>query len=245
MLLKDKSVLITGSGRGIGRATAIMMAREGAKVVVNDIDPEPAREVVGEINKNGGVAVANSDTVATMKGAEAIIKAAIDNFGRIDVLVNNAAILRDAMMHKMTEQEWDDSILIVLKGPWMCTKAALPYMIEQKSGRIIYVTSWAGLRGNIGQANYCAAKSGIIGLTRSNAKEFARHNITVNCVAPAAMTRLVAQVPEKILGQMEKQIPLGRFGTPEDIAPLFVFLASDWSGYMTGQVIGIDGGMTI
>ncbi len=245
MRLKDKVAVITGSGRGIGRAIAIAMAKEGAKVVVNDIDEEPAKEVVETIKKNGGEAVYSINSVFPLSSAEAIIKTAIDNFGRIDILVNNAGVIRDAMVHKMTEEDFDLVINTHVKGTFCCTKAAYTYMREQKSGRIINVTSYAGLRGNIGQANYCAAKAAIIGLTKSNAKEFGRYNITVNAISPNAKTRMVESIPPEVLKGFEKQIPLGRFGEPEEMAPMVIFLASDEAGYITGQIIAVDGGFSV
>jgi NAD(P)-dependent dehydrogenase (short-subunit alcohol dehydrogenase family) len=245
MRLKDKVAVITGSGRGIGRALAIAMAKEGAKVVINDIDEEPAKEVVETIKKNGGEAVYCTNSVFPLSSAEAIIKKAIDSFGKIDILVNNAGVIKDAMVHKMTEEDFDIVINTHIKGSFCCTKAAYSYMREQKSGRIINITSYAGIRGNVGQANYSAAKAGIIGLTKANAKEFGRYNITVNAIAPNAKTRMVESIPEDVLKSFAKQIPLGRFGEPEEMAPAVIFLASDEGGYITGQILPVDGGFSV
>jgi len=243
--LENKVAVITGSGRGIGRAIALRFAEEGAKVVVNDIDRDVAEEVVNEIKQRGGEAVVAVGSVANREEAQNIIKAAVENFGRIDILVNNAGIIRDALLLKMTEEQWDEVINCHLKGTFNCTQAAANYMKEQKSGKIINITSWAGLYGNIGQANYCAAKAGIIGLTKSNAKELARYNINVNAIAPAAMTRMVESIPEQIRNQMLQMIPLRRFAEPEEMGPAVVFLASDAANYITGQVLCVDGGMSM
>lgn len=243
--LEGKVAVITGSGRGIGRALALRFAAEGAKVVVNDVDKDVAEEVAGEIKKAGGQAACAVESVSTKESANRIIQTAIDNFGRIDILVNNAGIIRDAMLHNMTEEQWDAVVDCHLKGTFFCTQAAVIHMRAQKSGKIVNVTSYAGLSGNIGQANYCAAKAGIIGLTKSNAKELARHNINVNALAPAAFTRMVASIPDKIREEMVKAVPLGRFAQPEEMAPAVVFLASDEASYITGQILSVDGGMSI
>jgi len=243
--LENKVAVVTGSGRGIGRAIAIRFAQEGAKVIVNDIDKDVAEEVVKEIKNKGGQAGAAVGSVAKREEAQKIIKAAVDNFGRIDILVNNAGIIRDAMLLRMTEEQWDEVIDCHLKGTFNCTQAAANYMKDQKSGKIVNITSWAGLYGNIGQANYCAAKAGIIGLTKSNAKELARYNINVNIIAPAAMTRMVESIPEQIRNQMVQMVPLRRFAEPEEMAPAIVFLASEGANYITGQVLCVDGGMSM
>jgi 3-oxoacyl-[acyl-carrier protein] reductase len=243
--LDNKVAVVTGSGRGIGRAIAIKFAQEGAKVIVNDIDKDVAEEVVTEIKNKGGQAGAVTGSVAKKEDAQKIIQAAIDNFGRIDILVNNAGIIRDSLLFKMTEEQWDDVIDCHLKGTFNCTQAAAAHMKDQKSGKVINITSWAGLFGNIGQANYSAAKAGIIGLTKSNAKELARYNINVNAIAPAAVTRMVESIPEQIRNQMVQMVPLRRFAEPEEMGPSAVFLASDAANYVTGQVLCVDGGMSI
>jgi len=257
--LKDKVAVVTGSGRGIGRGIAIAMASEGAKVVVNDIggaadgtgvSQTPAEEVCDFIKKQGGMAVPNFDSVADPKGAENIIKTALDNFGTIDILVNNAGILRDRMIWNMTDEEWDAVIKVHLYGTFYCTRAACRIMREKGWGRIINFTSHSGILGNPGQPNYGAAKAGIIGFTKSCALALGRYGITVNAVAPRASTRLTDTIPEDRLRQLAARrgipgadtMPLEevkkRFlgGVPEAIAPLVVWLASEDAKDVNGQV---------
>ncbi len=252
--LEGKVAVVTGSGRGIGRATAILMARHGAKVVVNDIGGDrhgygdssaPADEVVAEIKANGGEAVANYDSVAIMQGGENIIKTAIDNFGKIDILVNNAGILRDRMIFNMTEEEWDGVINTHLKGCFTTTRAASPYMRQQKSGRIICLTSDSA-RGNIGQVNYSAAKAGILGFVRTVAKDLAKYNVTTNAVAPAAITRMTSdldsQKPATAQSASGEGSGLPDTGGPEAIAPVICYLATDAAQFINGQVLGVNTG---
>lgn len=240
-MLKDKVAVVTGAGRGIGRGIALLMAKEGAKVVVNDLggagdgtgsDMGPADDVVAEIKAAGGEAVANYDSVTTMEGGESIIKTATDHFGKIDIVVNNAGILRDRMFFNMTEEEWDAVIAVHLKGHYCVTRPACVLMREQKSGRIINFTSHAGLQGNAGQANYAAAKAGIVGFTRTLALDMGKYNVTVNVVAPMAWTRLVATIPGV-------EQPPG--WDPDYVAPIVVYLASDEAQEITGQIITIRG----
>jgi NAD(P)-dependent dehydrogenase (short-subunit alcohol dehydrogenase family) len=245
MLLKEKVAVVTGAGRGIGRAIAIRLARAGACVVVNDIDEAAATEAVREIHQEGGQAATDTNPVGTFQSGEAIIQTALTRFGPVDILVNNAGILRDAMVHKMSEADWDLVIQVHLKGTFATTRAAYDVMRERRRGKIINVTSYSGLRGNIGQANYCAAKAGIIGLTKSNAKEFARYNIQVNAISPNAATRMVEAIPEAVRAKIIEAIPAGRFGKPEEITGLVCFLGSADSDYITGQVIPVDGGISI
>ncbi len=204
MMLKGKVAVVTGAGRGIGREIALLMARHGAQVVVNDYggsaagsggENAPADEVVNEIAKAGGKAVANYDSVASMAGGQAIVKKAVDTFGRVDIIVNNAGILRDRMIFNMTEEEWDAVINTHLKGTFAVTRAAAPLMREQKGGRIINMTSTSGLIGNVGQANYAAAKLGIFGLTKATALDMGRYNVTANCISPFAWTRMIGTIP--------------------------------------------------
>lgn len=244
MKLKDKVAVITGSSRGMGRLVALEMVKEGAKVVVNGTTPEPVGAVLKEIEALGGQAVANHSSVTTMEGGADIIKSAIDNFGKIDILVNNAAITRDRLLLKMTEEEWDSVIAVDLKGVFSCTKAAIGYMKEQNSGRIINVASAAGRSGNIGQTNYSAAKAGVIAFTKACAKELGRYNITVNAVAPSHKTRMYDNIPEEVFKKIIAARSLGRMSEPEEIPPIFIFLASDGSSYITGQLIGVDGGLS-
>jgi NAD(P)-dependent dehydrogenase (short-subunit alcohol dehydrogenase family) len=253
-IVAGKTAIVTGAGRGIGRGIAMLLAREGARVVVCDIgaslqgegsDTGPAQDTVNAIKKAGGGAIASTLSITEPKNAEAIVKSALDAFGRVDILVNNAGILRDAMVHKMSEADWDLVIQVHLKGTFATTRAAYDVMRERRRGKIINVTSYSGLRGNIGQANYCAAKAGIIGLTKSNAKEFARYNIQVNAISPNAATRMVEAIPEAVRAKIIEAIPAGRFGKPEEITGLVCFLGSADSDYITGQVIPVDGGISI
>jgi len=256
--------VVTGSGRGLGRAIALALAEEGAMVVVNDPgvtvdgsggDRALADEVVAEIKKRGSEAVANYDSVATMEGGERIIKTAVDNFGRIDILVNCAGILRDRMIWNMTEEEWDAVIVTHLKGHFSCSKAATQVMRRQRSGRIINITSTSGLHGNAGQANYGAAKAGVTGFTKSCALELGRYGITVNAVCPAAATRMTATIPPDRLRQVMSQsgvqfsedTPIDELykkmlGDPEDVPPIVVYLASDEAANINGQIFGASGG---
>lgn len=248
--LKDKVAIVTGGGRGIGRAVSLAFAREGAKVVVNAAHAETAGGVAKEIEAMGGKAVAVEGDVRKRQQVDAMVKAALDNFGKIDILVNCAGVTRDMGMHKMTEQDWDDVVDICLKGNFNTTQAVTGWMVpqvrkEREEGKepparkIINTTSGA-VRGNPGQANYCSAKAGIIGLTRSNAKEFGRHNILVNAISPVALTEMTEHMKE----EFERRTVLGRIGDADkDIAPVFVFLASEEANYITGQVIGVNGGL--
>jgi 3-oxoacyl-[acyl-carrier protein] reductase len=246
MKLEGKAAVVTGGGRGVGRAISLKYAKEGADVVVNYVsNPKTAQEVVEEIQKIGRKGVAVQADVATDKGAGAVVQAAIDNFGKIDILVNNAGFTRPAMLHKMTEDEWNAVLNIHLKGPWLCLKHASKHMMEQKKGYIINVTSVAGLVGTVGQINYSAAKGGIITLTKSAARELARHGINVNCISlgivATEMTEKIRTDP-KLAEIYMKRILLNRFAEADDIAPSFVFFASDDAQYISGQVLCVDGG---
>lgn len=252
--LEGKVAVVTGSGRGIGRATVLLMAEQGAKVVVNDIGGDRhgygdssavADEVVAEIKSKGGEAVANYDSVATMEGGENIINTAINSFGRIDILVNNAGILRDRMVFNMSEEEWDGVIATHLKGCFTTTRAASPYMRQQKSGRIICLTSDSA-RGNIGQINYSAAKAGILGFVRTAAKDLAKYNVTANAVAPAAITRMTDDLDSQ-RPPSEQQSGGEGSGMPETsgpaaIAPVICYLATDEAQFINGQCLGVNGG---
>src|SRR5262250_2338838 len=249
MMLKGKSVVITGAGRGIGREIALLMSKQGASVVVNDYggtaagtggEKGPADEVVNEILKGGGEAVANYDSVATMAGGQSIIKSALDNFGRIDIIVNNAGILRDRMIFNMTEDEWDAVINTHLKGSFAVTRAAAPVMREQKWGRIINMTSTSGLIGNVGQANYAAAKLGIFGLTKAVALDMGRYNVTANCISPFAWTRMIGTIPTETEVQKARVEKIKKM-SPAHIAPVAAFLASDFAKEVTGQIFGVRG----
>src|SRR5215471_14379816 len=234
MMLKGTVAVVTGAGRGIGREIALLMARHGAQVVVNDYggsaagtgtESGPADEVVSEITKNGG---------------QAIVKKAVDTFGRIDVVVNNAGILRDRMIFNMTEEEWDGVINTHLKGTFAVTRAAAPIMREQKWGRIINMTSTSGLIGNVGQANYAAAKLGIFGFTKAVALDMGRYNVTANCISPFAWTRMIGTIPTETEAQKARVEKIKKL-SPAHIAPVAVFLASDAARDVTGQVFGVRG----
>jgi NAD(P)-dependent dehydrogenase (short-subunit alcohol dehydrogenase family) len=249
MVLKGKVAVVTGAGRGIGREIALLMAHHGARVVVNDYggteggvggSAMPADEVVGEIKKAGGEAAPSYDSVATMAGGQKIVQTAVDVFGRIDIVVNNAGILRDRMIFNMSEQEWDDVINTHLKGTFAVTRAAAPLMREQKSGRFINMTSTSGLVGNVGQANYAAAKLGIVGLTKVVALDMKRYNVTANCISPFAWTRMIGTIPTETTAQKARVEKIKKM-SPAHIAPLAAYLASDHAGDVTGQVFGVRG----
>jgi len=246
MKLEGKVAVVTGGSRGVGRAISIAFAQEGADVVVNYATrPQAAEEVVKEIEGLGRRAVAVGADVATAEGAEKVVGAAVEKFSRIDVLVNNAGFTRPAMLHKMTEEQWDAVLGIHLKAPWLCIKAASRYMMEQKSGSIINVTSVAGIVGTVGQINYSAAKGGVIALTKSAARELARYGIRVNCISlgivETDMTEKIRTDP-KLAEIYMGRILLKRFATPEEVAAAFVFFASEDSRYITGQLLSVDGG---
>jgi NAD(P)-dependent dehydrogenase (short-subunit alcohol dehydrogenase family) len=245
MRFEGRVVLVTGAGNGIGQATAGRFAREGATVVVNDVDVEVARPVVTELQKIGARAMAVAADVTKRSDVEAMVHRVVEEFGRLDVLVNNAGINRDAMSHKMTEEQWDQVLTVNLKGTFLCAQAALLRMRDRGWGRIIN-TSSIGSLGNIGQANYAASKAGVIGLTRTLALEAARYGVTVNCVAPGpVMTRMLAGVPEAIREKIVAKVPLGRIAKPEEIAGVHAFLASEDAAFITGQVLFVDGGMSV
>ncbi len=249
MMLKGKVAVVTGAARGIGREIAMLLARQGAQVVVNDYGGSeagtgesraPADEVVDEIKKARGQAAANYDSVASMAGGQAIIKTALDAFGRIDIVVNNAGILRDRMIFNMTEEEWDGVINTHLKGAFAVTRAAAPIMREQKWGRFINMTSTSGLVGNIGQANYAAAKLGIVGLTKVTALDMARYNVTANCISPFAWTRMIGTIPTETEVQKARVEKIKKL-SPAHIAPVAAFLATEQAKDITGQIFGVRG----
>ncbi|MED4238710.1 3-oxoacyl-[acyl-carrier-protein] reductase [Priestia megaterium] len=246
-MLQGKVAIVTGASRGIGRAVAIELGKLGAKVVVNYSGSEAkALEVVDEIKGLGTDAIAVQANVAESDSVQAMIKEAISTFGSVDILVNNAGITRDNLLMRMKEDEWDDVINTNLKGVFLCTKAVTRQMMKQRAGRIINISSIVGVSGNAGQANYVAAKSGVIGLTKTTAKELASRNITVNAVAPGFIaTDMTDKLNEEVQAEMLKQIPLASFGQPEDVANAVAFLASDASRYITGQTIHVDGGMVM
>jgi NAD(P)-dependent dehydrogenase (short-subunit alcohol dehydrogenase family) len=243
--LDGKVVVVTGGGAGLGRGFAMGMAREGASVVVNDVVEELAKKVVEEIKKEEGSATPCIGGVGTKDTADKLVNTAIKEFGTLHVLVNNAGVTRDALVHKMSEDQWDTVINIHLRGTFLNTQAAVKHFIENKiKGRVINITSSAGIYGNVGQANYSAAKAGLIGLTLSNARELIRYGICVNAIAPGAKTAMTEAMPEKIRNMMYEKLAqstVQRVGEPEDVAPMVIFLASDESYYVTGQVIAVMG----
>ena len=245
--LEGKVAVVTGASRGIGRAIAVKLAEEGAKVVVNYSGSQAkAEEVVEMIQANGGEAIAVQASVSQTEEVTALMDAAVKTFGALDILVNNAGITRDNLLMRMKEDEWDDVLNTNLKGVFLCTKAVTRQMMKQRAGRIINISSIVGVAGNAGQANYVAAKAGVIGLTKTTAKELASRNILVNAIAPGFIeTEMTEQLPEDIKKGMLTQIPLAKLGQPEDIAKAVAFLASDDANYMTGQTLHIDGGMVM
>jgi 3-oxoacyl-[acyl-carrier protein] reductase len=245
--LEDRVALVTGSSRGIGEAIALRLAREGAKVVVNyHTREEAAARVVEAIAASGGDAVSIGADVSQEDQVNALVKGALDQWQRLDILVNNAGITRDRLLLRMSAQDWDEVLNVNLRGAYMCTRAALPHMVRRRHGRIVNVSSVVGLSGNPGQANYAASKAGLIGLTKAVAREVASRNITVNAVAPGyIVTDMVQNLPEEVQKSVLGHIPLARFGAPEDVAEAVAFLCSDGAGYITGQVIGIDGGLAM
>jgi 3-oxoacyl-[acyl-carrier protein] reductase len=247
MTLEGKFALVTGASRGIGREIALELARQGANVAVNFAGSEAkANEVVDEIKALGQDAFAVKCNVANSEEVSEMVKATVDRFGRLDILVNNAGITRDNLLMRMKEEEWDDVINTNLKGVFLCTKAVTRQMMKQRVGRIINIASVVGVSGNPGQANYVAAKAGVIGLTKTTAKELASRNITVNAIAPGFITTdMTDQLSEEVKGEMLKQIPLARLGEPKDIAKITAFIASDDASYITGQTLNVNGGMVM
>ena len=243
--LSGKVALVTGASRGIGSVVATRLAQAGAKVGVNfHASSELANAVVNKINKAGGVAFLVGGDVSKEDKAEAVIKQLVEHFGNIDILVNNAGINIDQLLIRMKTEDFDSVMNINLRGAFLCTRFAMTHMIRQRSGRVINMSSVVGLSGNPGQANYAAAKAGLVGLTKAVAREVASRNVTVNALAPGyIVTSMVEEIPEDKQDQILARIPMGRFGTPEDVAEAVVFLSSDGASYITGQVLTIDGGM--
>jgi 3-oxoacyl-[acyl-carrier protein] reductase len=243
MGLNGKIALVTGSGRGIGLAIAQKLSEAGAAVVINDV-ADAAEAAAKAIEAEGRPALFVKGSVSSSLDANQMLEKVIAAFGRIDILVNNAGITRDALTMRMTDEDWDAVLDVNLKGVFLCTRAALKYMMKQRYGRIINISSISGLVGNPGQVNYCAAKAGMLGITRTVAKEMASRQITVNAVAPGFIeTEMTAKLPEKLKQEFSQRIPAGVFGTPRDVAEAVAFLASDEARYITGQVLCVDGGM--
>ena len=243
-MLKDKVALVTGASRGIGKSISLALARHGAKIVAVDITLKGLDELLAEIKALGSEGIAVEGNVTVTADTEKMIDQAIAAYGRIDILVNNAGITRDGLILRMKDEDWDAVLSVNLKGAFLCTRAVAKVMTKQRCGRIINIASVVGQMGNAGQANYCASKAGLMGLTRSNARELAKRNITVNAVAPGfIISDMTEALPEKVRQEMAAQIPLERFGTADDIANAVVFLATDASAYITGQVLAVNGGM--
>jgi len=246
MRVKDKVVIITGSGGGIGKETALLFAKEGAKVVVADVNEKGGTETVENIKKAGGEAFFAKLDVSSRDQIKQVVKDTIAKYGKIDVLINNAGIIQDALVVKMTEEQWDKVININLKGPFNCIQAVVEQMINQGSGVIINISSIVALYGNVGQTNYAATKAGLIGMTKTLAKELGKKGIRVNAVAPGFIyTPMTATVPEKILELMKEKTPLRRLGKPEDVANTLLFLSSDEASFINGAVISVDGGLLL
>ncbi|HLN64562.1 MAG TPA: 3-oxoacyl-[acyl-carrier-protein] reductase [Symbiobacteriaceae bacterium] len=247
MMLANRVAIVTGASGGLGKAIATKLAAAGAAVVVNYArNAQAAADLVASIEAAGGKALAVQADVATAEGADSLVKATVEAFGKVDILVNNAGITRDNLMMRMKEEDWDAVLDTNLKGAFLMTKAVSRPMMKARYGRVINISSVSGLMGAPGQANYSAAKAGLIGLTRSNARELASRNITVNCVAPGAIDAgMLLELNEEQRKSYLAQIPLERFGTPEDVANVVAFLVSPSADYLTGQTLAVDGGLTM
>jgi 3-oxoacyl-[acyl-carrier protein] reductase len=241
---KDRIAVVTGASRGIGRSISLALAAKGATIVAVDMDQAATDAVVAELQAAGAKALAVVGNVTVAADVERMIEAATEAFGRVDILVNNAGITRDGLLMRMKDEDWDAVLNVNLKGAFLCTRAAFKVMSKQRYGRIINIASVVGQMGNAGQANYCASKAGLIGLTKSNARELAKRSITVNAVAPGFIaTAMTDALSEKVRDELTAQIPLERLGSAEDIAHAVVFLASEQSAYITGHVLSVNGGM--
>ena len=243
-MVQGKVALVTGASRGIGRSISLALAAQGAKIVAVDVDLQATEDFVAELKASGTEAVAVQGNVTVAADVDQMVNVAKETFERVDILVNNAGITRDALLLRMKDEDWDAVLDVNLKGAFLCTRAVAKLMTKQRSGRIINIVSVVGQMGNAGQANYCASKAGLMGLTRSNARELAKRNITVNAVAPGFIaTAMTDALPEQKRQELAAQIPLARLGSVDDIAYTVLFLASEQAGYITGQVLGVNGGM--
>ncbi|MCA1795970.1 MAG: 3-oxoacyl-[acyl-carrier-protein] reductase [Desulfuromonadaceae bacterium] len=243
-MFKDRIAVITGASRGIGRSIAEHMAEHGASIVAVSRRSTDTEDLVQQIKDAGGEAISVAADVSAAADVEAMLKVILDTFGRVDILINNAGITRDALLPRLKDEHWDEVLNINLKGAFLCTRAVARVMAKQRYGRIINITSVVGQMGNAGQANYCASKAGLVGMTRSNALELGRRNVTVNAVAPGFIeTDMTAELSDKVRKSMLDQIPLGTFGKPADVAAAVAFLASEAAGYITGHELSVNGGM--
>ena len=244
MEANGKIALVTGGAQGIGKAIALLLAEKGSDVIVSDVNLEKAEETAREIEALRRRSMAIRANVAVFDEVEQMVRALIERFGRIDILVNNAGIARDKLLLRMTEEDWDAVLDINLKGTFNCTKAVIRHMSKQRSGRIVNIASVVGEMGNAGQANYSASKAGVIGFTKTIAREFASRGITVNAIAPGyIVTPMTDALPEKAKEELKRMIPMERLGQPEDVAQAVLFLVSEASSYMTGQVLNVNGGI--
>lgn len=240
----NKVAVVTGASRGIGRSIALALASKGAIIVAVDMDQASTDAVVAELTAAGAKALGVVGNVTVTQDVERMVDAAVEAFGRIDILVNNAGITRDGLLVRMKDEDWDAVLTVNLKGAFLCTRAASKVMTKQRYGRIINIASIVGQMGNAGQANYCASKAGLIGLTKSNARELAKRSVTVNAVAPGFIaTAMTDALSDKVKAELAAQIPMERLGSADDIANAVVFLASEQSGYITGHVLAVNGGM--
>ena len=246
MRFENKIAIITGGADGIGKATSVKFALEGAVSVIWDLNTEKGEALASEINNNGGKAFFMKVNTASFVEVEAATKSVVAQFGKIDILINNAGITRDATLKKMTPDQWQQVIDVNLTGVFNCTKCVSDFMVEKSYGRIINTSSVVALFGNFGQTNYVATKAGLIGMTKTLAKELGRKGVTVNAVAPGFIaTEMVKKMPAEVLKTMEEKVPLKRLGLPEEIAAAYLFLASDDAAYINGTVLSVDGGITI
>ncbi len=244
MSLTGKTALVTGAAQGIGREIALALAADGADVAICDVNLDAAQQTAGEIEARGRKSLAVKANVASSADVTAMLDQVVAKFSRIDILVNNAGITRDGLILRMKDEDWDLVLSINLKGAFLCTKAALKFMTKQRGGTVINIASIVGAMGNAGQANYVASKAGLIGLTKTIAREYANRGITANAVAPGFIeTAMTQALPENVRQELAKQIPMGKLGTPADVANAVRFLASPWASYISGQVIHVNGGM--